>query len=370
MNLMQRFKTTTLIIYVLLLIGVYAQPGTATAQELIRQYQLVNSGNGYDIRQASVKVPEISAAQVLVRIHAVSLNRRDIALLQGNYPVGDANGLVPLSDGAGEVIGVGSEVTGLKPGDRVAGTFFTRWNDGKFSPAALASARGGAVDGVLSEMIVADEDSLVLIPPHLSYEEAATLPCAGVTAWNGLFKSGNLQPGEYVLLEGTGGVSIFGLQFAAAAGAKPIITSSSDDKLVKARSLGAFDTINYRTTPDWETRVMEITGQTGVQQVLEVGGVDTLPRAAASLAFGGHIALIGGLSGFGGNIPVMGLLARGASATGIYVGSREDFVNMNAFITEHRIRPVIDRVFEFDDAGAAIQYMIDSGFLGKIVIRI
>ena len=358
------------LIYMLGSMVVFISQATAAEQAMIHQYQMVRQGNGFELTRVEVAAPVINADQVLVRVRAVSLNRRDIAVLQGNYPVGDADRIVPLSDGAGEVAAVGSNVRNLKVGDRVAGTFFANWKDGKFSPAALASARGGGVDGMLSEMVVATEDNLVIIPEHLSFEEAATLPCAGVTAWNGLFKEGNLQAGDYVLLEGTGGVSIFGLLFAVAADAKPIITSSSDDKLVKARSLGAFGTVNYRTNPDWDSEVRAITGQAGVDHVLEVGGVDTLPKAVASLAFGGHIALIGGLSGFGGNIPAMGLLGRSGSATGIYVGSREDFVNMNAFISKHRIRPVIDRVFEFDETPAAIQYMIDEGFLGKIVIRI
>lgn len=338
--------------------------------DTMQQYQLVKKDGGYNLELKTVPVPSINADQVLVRIHAASLNRRDIFMLEGSYPGGDANGRVPLSDGAGEVIAVGKDVKEFKAGDRVAGTFFANWRDGKFSPAALASARGGEAGGMLSEMIVATEDSLVIIPDHLTYEEAATLPCAAVTAWNSLFKAADLQKGEYVLLEGTGGVSIFGLQFAAAAGARPIITSSSDAKLEKAEMLGAIATINYRKNSDWDKKVMEITGNAGVSHVLEVGGVDTLPKAVASLAFGGHIALIGGLSGFGGNLPVLGLMGRGASATGIYVGSKADFDAMNRFISEHKLKPVVDRVFSFDEAPAAIQYMVDSGFLGKIVIRV
>ena len=342
----------------------------AASADMMQQYQMSKKDTGYELQLATVPVPAIDAGQILVKVHAASLNRRDIFVLQGSYPAGDATGKAPLSDGAGEVIAVGKDVKQFKVGDRVAGTFFTQWRDGKFSPAALASARGGSVSGMLAEMIVATEDSLVRIPDHLTFEEASTLPCAGVTAWNALFKAADLQKDEYVLLEGTGGVSIFGLQFAAAAGAKPIITSSSDAKLEKARELGAIGTINYRTSPEWEKEVLALTNNVGVDHVLEVGGQGTLPKAVASIAFGGHIALIGGLSGFGGDLPALGLMGRGASASGIYVGSKADFEAMNAFIGNHKIKPVIDRVFPFAEAPAAFKYMEESGFLGKIVIKV
>src|SRR5690606_26651105 len=203
-----------------------------------------------------------------VRVHAVSLNRRDIMMLNGQYgPEGAAAGGIPLSDGAGEVIAVGEGVTRFEVGDRVAGIFFERWIEGDRSADSIASARGGSPGGMLSEVIVSDADSLVSIPEHLSYEEAATLPCAAVTAWVGLFKHGGLERDEFVLLEGTGGVSIFGLQFAAAAGARPIITSSSDDKLADTVRLGAFGTVNYRDNPNWQREVRELTGDAGVKHV-------------------------------------------------------------------------------------------------------
>ena len=354
--------------FLLALFSLYAS--LAIGADTMQQYQLVKKDSGYVLQLATVPVPAITAGQILVKVHAASLNRRDVFVLQGSYPGGDASGNVPLSDGAGEVIAVGKDVQAFKVGDRVAGTFFALWRDGKFSPAALASARGGSVSGMLAEMVVATEDSLVRIPDHLTYEEASTLPCAGVTAWNALFKAAHLQAGEYVLLEGTGGVSIFGLQFAVAAGAKPIITSSSDDKLAKTREFGAVGTINYKTKPDWEKEVMTLTNNVGVDHVLEVGGQDTIGKAAASIAFGGHIALIGGLSGFGGNLPALGLMGRGASASGIYVGSKADFEAMNVFIDKHKIKPVIDRVFPFAEAPAALKYMEESGFIGKIVIKV
>ena len=368
MNSSERISKQLLQTVFFTVLALYA--GFAATADMMQQYQLAKKDKGYQLQLATVPVPAITASQILVKVHAASLNRRDIFVLSGSYPGGDATGNVPLSDGAGEVIAVGKDVKQFKVGDRVVGTFFTQWKDGKFSPAAFASARGGSVSGMLAEQVVATEDSLVMIPAHLSYEEAASLPCAGVTAWNALFTAAKLQQGEYVLLEGTGGVSIFGLQFAAAAGAKPIITSSSDDKLNKARALGAVGTINYKTKPDWEKEVLSLTKNAGVDHILEVGGQDTLPKAIASIAFGGHIALIGGLSGFGGDLPALGLMGRGAAASGIYVGSRADFVAMNAFISKHKIKPAIDRVFPFTEAPAAFKYMEDSEFVGKIVIRV
>jgi NADPH:quinone reductase-like Zn-dependent oxidoreductase len=223
---------------------------------------------------------------------------------------------------------------------------------------------------MLSEIIVSDAESLVAIPEHLSFEEAATLPCAGVTAWVGLFKHGRLERDEYVLLEGTGGVSIFGLQLAAAAGARPIITSSSDEKLARAVELGAFGTVNYRTNADWQVEVRELTDGQGVDHVLEVGGEDTLPKAVQALAQGGHVALIGGLSGFASTVPLVALMQSSSSATGIYVGSRADFEALNAFLSDHEIYPLVDRVFNFEEAPAAFDLMENGSFFGKIVIRL
>jgi NADPH:quinone reductase-like Zn-dependent oxidoreductase len=223
---------------------------------------------------------------------------------------------------------------------------------------------------MLSEVIVAHQDSLVTIPEHLSFEEAATLPCAGVTAYRALFVEGQLKPNDFVLLEGTGGVSTFGLQFAAAAGARPIITSSSDEKLQQARKLGAFGTVNYRTNTEWQREVRKLTGNAGVDHVLEVGGRDTLPKALEALGNEGHIAIIGGLSGFASDVPVGRLMGIGASVTGIYVGSRADFEAMNRFISQHKIRPAIDRVFSFEDAPKAYDFMDNGSYFGKIVIKL
>jgi len=347
-----------------------AASASAQDADTIRQYQFEPGPGRYELVMKAVPRPVAGDNEVLVRVRATSLNRRDLNMLRRDYGDDPAYaGGIPLSDGAGEVIAVGKDVTRFEVGDRVAGTFFETWIDGAPSEQALLSDRGVNAGGMLSEIIVTHEDGLVSIPEHLSYEEAATLPCAGVTAWVGLFKRGRIEPGQYVLLEGTGGVSVFGLIFSGALGAKPIITSSRDDKLERAMAMGAVGTVNYRSNPDWHLRAREISGGHGVDQVLDVGGVDTLAKALDVLAYGGHIALIGGLSGYGSDVPTDSIMWINATVSGVYVGSREDFEAMNAFISEHEIRPLIDRVFEFEEAAAAYELMASGDFMGKIVIR-
>ena len=343
----------------------------AQEAETIRQYQFEPASSGYRIVMKEVPRPVAGVNEVLVRVRAASLNRRDLNMLRNDYDDDFSYaGGIPLSDGSGEVIAVGKDVKRFRVGDRAAGIFFEKWIDGVPNEEALLSDRGGNAGGMLSEVIVSHEGGLVSIPEHLSYEEAATLPCAAVTAWVGLFKRGRIEPGQYVLLEGTGGVSIFGLIFSSALGAKPIITSSRDDKLERAMEMGAIGTANYRSNPEWHLTVKEISGGHGVDQVLDVGGKDTLPRALEILAYGGHVALIGGLSGYGGDLPTNAIMWINATASGVYVGSREDFEAMNAFINEHKIRPLIDRVFELDEAPAAFEHMESGDFMGKIVIRL
>jgi NADPH:quinone reductase-like Zn-dependent oxidoreductase len=352
----------------LVLLCITAQPSRGAETE-IRRFELERAGEGYQLALRSTLKPVPAAGEVLVRIRAVSLNHRDLYVLQGMLP-GDAGGRVPVSDGAGEVIDVGPGVTRFKRGDRVATTFFENWNDGAPTVAGITSARGGDRAGVLAEMIKTHENGLVRIPDHLSYEEAATLPCAGVTAWNALFKHGHMKAGEFVLLEGTGGVSIFGLQLAAAAGAKPVITSSSDTKLERAKALGAVATINYKTLPDWDKEVLKATGGAGVSHVLEIGGKDTLPKALGSLGIGGHVALIGGLTGFDASLTTGQLSGRMGSMTAIYVGSRADFEALNTFVAQHKLKPVIDKTFSFEEAPAAFEYLRSGSHFGKVVIRL
>ena len=252
----------------------------------------------------------------------------------------------------------------------MVGAFFAEFYiDGRRLPEAMEHIRGGPGPGMLSEIVVGSEQGFVRVPDHLSYEEAATLPTAAVTAWVSLFKYGGLQPNDYVLLEGTGGVSSFGLLFSVAAGARPIITSSSDEKLARARELGAVGTLNYRSNPEWQEEVLTITGGAGVQHVIEVGGADTRDRALTALAVGGHMALVGSLSGSAGPIPTRGLSSRDIRITTFFVGSRADFEEMNRFIEGHQIRPIIDRVFEFEQAPEAFDFIQNGDFMGKVVIR-
>jgi len=347
----------------------------ATAQTAtIRQYQYAPRADGaaYEVVLKQVPRPSPKMHQVLVRIHATSINGGYDVDMRDRKPGGpaDLTGGIPFADGAGEVVELGAGVTRFRVGDRVVGIFMPRWIDGDRTGDGMQSSRGGNAGGMLSEFVVADEQGLVSFPKHLTYEEAATLPTSGVTAWVGLFKYGQVKAEEYVLLEGTGGVSTFGLVFAVAAGAKPIITSSSDAKLERARKLGAFGTVNYRTDPDWEKAVRTLTGGAGVKQVLEVGGRGTLEKALAALAFDGHVAMIGTLSGFAEQIPTGPLFQAGAHLTTVYVGSRADFEAMNAFIAKHKVHPVIDRVLEFEQAPAAFELMAHGDYMGKIVVRV
>ena len=344
-------------------------PATAAIPTTQKQYRLLRNGeNGpFQLEMVDAPVRAPGAGEVLVRVHAASLNRHDVFVLKGQMT--RLKSIVPLSDGAGEVVAVGAGAKRFHVGDHVASLFFQGWIGGR-PPNVAGTVLGSDLDGMLSQYVTVNEQNLVKLPASLSFEEGATLPCAGVTAWNGLVTTGHMQPGDYVLLEGTGGVSIFGLQFAVAAGAKPIITSSHDEKLVRAKTLGAIGTVNYKTTPDWEKNVRQLTGGEGVQEVLEVGGKDSLPHSLATLGRGGHIALIGGLGGFGGDIPATALMGAGITVSGIYVGSRENFEAMNAFIDKHHIKPLVDKVVDFKDAAKAFDLMEADDFMGKIVIKI
>ena len=322
------------------------------------------------LKRAERLAPEPGADEVMIRLRAASLNYRDLLMVQGKYNPRMALPRVPLSDGAGEVISVGAEVTVWKPGDRVVVPFMPGWLDGELSPAKSASALGGDVDGLLREFATVRADALLPLPPHLGFEQAATLPCAAVTAWNGLFVSGDLKPGQTLLLQGTGGVSLFGLQFGRMAGATSILISSSDAKLKRARAMGAHHTINYRTEPEWEKRVLEITEGRGVDLTLEVGGAGTLSKTLRATGCAGHVSLIGVLSGIGGDIQIGNILHKALTVRGIYVGSRAMFQAMNDAITKHRLEPVIDRVFSFDESPDAFRHLESAQHFGKIVIRI
>ncbi len=337
----------------------------------MRAYQLPKGGAGIEAL-AKVERPDPKPAhrQVLVKVSACSLNFRDLGIVRGTYRMPVRDNVVPLSDGAGEVVELGAGVTRVKVGDKVAGCFFQRWPGGEPPPDVQAGALGGSVDGMLSEYALLEEEGVVKIPAHLSLEEGACLPCAGVTVWHAMMEHAKLASGQTVLLQGTGGVSIFGLQLAHAAGAQVIITSSSDDKLTRAKKLGARHGINYKTTPDWEKAAMEFTGGRGVDHVVEVGGAGTLARSFAAIRVGGKISMIGGLSGPATELNPGLILGRRANVQGISVGSTQMFEAMNRAIAANAIKPVIDKVFGFDDVQAAYKHMASGAHFGKIVIRV
>jgi NADPH:quinone reductase-like Zn-dependent oxidoreductase len=338
----------------------------------MRAYQLAKGGAGIDaLIVVDRAVPKPLYRQVLVKVAACSLNYRDLGIVRGTYRMPVRDNLIPLSDGAGEVVEVGSGVTRVKVGDKVAGCFFQRWPAGEMNAHEVAvSALGGAIDGMLAEYVVLEEESVVKIPEHLSLEEGATLPCAGVTAWSAIVHHAKLIAGNTVLLQGTGGVSIFGLQLARAMGITAIITSSSDEKLTRAKALGAACGINYKTTPEWDKAAREFTGGRGVDLVLEVGGAATLTQSFGAIRVGGKISVIGGVSGGATALNPGLIFSKRANVQGIYVGSTEMFEAMNAAIAANKIKPAIDRVFGFDEVKAALNHMAAGAHFGKIVIRV
>jgi NADPH:quinone reductase-like Zn-dependent oxidoreductase len=340
-------------------------------EQTMRAYQILPGDHIDGLQCVNFPERELANGEVRVRVHAVSLNYRDLMVASGNYLVNVDNPIIPCSDGAGEVLAVGHGVTRLQVGDRVAGSFFPHWQNGRTSATKIRHALGGDIDGMLAEEVVLHEEALVKIPPQLSYIEASTMPCAGVTAWNAIFESSNaIKPGDTVLLLGTGGVSVLGLQIAKAAGLRTIITSSSDEKLQRARELGAHHTINYRTTPEWQEEVLRVTHGLGADVVLEVGGKGTVNRSVASCAMGGSVAIIGGVSGFGGEVNPATLLSSAKRMVGIFVGSRAMLEGVMRFVATTEIKPVVDRVFGFDEAKEAYRYMESGSHFGKVVIQV
>ncbi len=336
----------------------------------MRAYEIVAGSSTLEgLRRCERPDPKPLPTQILVRIQAASLNYRDLLIARGHYMGGAVSAsTVPLSDGTGEVIAVGSNVTRFRVGERVAGTFFRGWIDGRPPRGPLIALGAPPADGVLSELAVFDEQNAVAVPPHLSPAKAATLPCAAVTAWRSLIDIGRIAPGESVLLLGTGGVSIFALQFARLAGARVLITSSSDEKLARAKALGADGCVNYRTHPEWDREILRLTDGRGVDHVLDVGGSGTLARSIAAVAVGGQVAMIGVLTGVGAAGSPYGLLGKQASLNGVYVGSRGHFERMNAAIATQGVEPVVDREFGFDEAPAAYRHLESGAHVGKVVI--
>jgi NADPH:quinone reductase-like Zn-dependent oxidoreductase len=316
-------------------------------------------------------VPKPGPGEVLVRMQAFSLNYRDLRVVQGLYNPKMKLPMVPLSDGTGDVAEVGPGVTRFKSGDRVAGIFMQDWIEGEIDDRKWKSALGGGIQGVASEYCIFRESGLISVPNHLSPEEAATLPCAAVTAWNAMFESSSIKPGETVLALGTGGVSIFALQLARMAGARVIITSSRKEKLAKAMELGANDGINYVENPDWDKAVRELTGGIGVDHVIEVGGAGTLARSMKAVRTAGTISLIGVLThGSQSEVNPAPVLMRHLRVQGVYVGSRQMFENLLRAVNLNKLKPVVDRVFDFQETREALAYMESAGHLGKICLRV
>lgn len=314
------------------------------------------------------KSPDVGPGQVRVRVRAVSLNYRDLVIARNaknrKAPI------VPTSDGAGEVVAVGGEGSRLKVGDRVAANFFPTWQDGELSDDHHKKALGGGQDGMLAEEVVLPESAWVKIPEHYTFEEAATLPCAGVTAYNALFEAARLRAGDTVLVQGTGGVSIFALQLAKAAGARVVLTSSSADKRERAKGLGADHLIDYKQTPTWGEAARAFTGGRGVDIAVEVGGAGTFDQSAAALRYGGTMSLIGVLTGTKGDVNTYALIHKRLHVAGVYVGSVAAFEALNRALTAGRIKPIIDKVFGFDEARAAYEHLASGAHFGKVVIHI
>jgi NADPH:quinone reductase-like Zn-dependent oxidoreductase len=332
----------------------------------MKAYELAETKGIGSLRLTEREDPVPGPEEVVIEVKAASLNYRDLLVAKGAYP-NLRLPLVPLSDGAGVVHAVGDLVTRTKPGDRVAGIFNQQWIAGELPSHALAL--GGDRDGMLSRKVLLPQEGVVTFPDHLSFEEAATLPCAGVTAWNALMVLGGILPGETVLIQGTGGVALFALQFAKMAGARTLVTSSGDNKIERARALGADGIIDTRSKPDWEKEALRMTWGRGVDHIVDLGGADTLPRSLHAARPNGHIALIGVLSGGTATLPLFPVLSKQLRLQGVYVGSRESFERMNDAIAQARMRPVIDRTFSFEEAPEAYRYMESGQHAGKICIR-
>ena len=340
-----------------------------------RRIQLEKGLNGkYKWALGSKEIPEVGDDQVLVRVHAASMQNGDVDpddLLINVFGITqDISGQIGGSEAAGEVVRVGSAVKSFKPGQRVVNQFFVDYVDAPLTDDKLANSHGWTTDGVWGDYVVINETGLAPIPDYITYEEAATLPSAAITAWSATVGRGFVKKGDVVLVEGTGGVSIFAMQFALAQGAEVIITSSSDEKLKRALALGAKAGINYRSEPSWGAKVRELTGGRGADVVIDIGGASTMDQSILSVANEGTIALVGGLGGFDTPISSYTLISRGVSARGVMAGSRADFIRMCEFMTQHQIHPLIDGVYDFEDFQQVIDRLASGNFMGKLALKL
>ena len=335
----------------------------------MRAWQIVSGGGVDALSLAEVETPEPGPGEVRVRMRANSINYRDLTTIEDPVSRGLPFPTVPDSDGAGEVSAIGASVEGVAVGDRVTSCFFSDWEAGECSPTAMGSALGGARQGVLAEEVILPARGVIAMPEHMSFEQAACLPCAALTAWHALTQPRPVVAGDTVLLLGTGGVSVIAQQFCAVMGARTIVTSSSDEKLERMRALGAGETVNYRTHPDWEHEVLRLCPG-GVDRVVEVGGPGTLQKSIEAVRVGGTIGLIGILTGVAGQVSPTAIMRKSVTLRGIYVGPRAMFAEMNRAVSAHRLEPVIDQTFVFEDAPAAYHAMRAARHFGKLVIRI
>ncbi|OBZ07701.1 NAD(P)-dependent alcohol dehydrogenase [Bacillus sp. FJAT-26390] len=330
----------------------------------------IQDGFGLDhVRKAERSIPVPGTGEVLIKMRAASLNYRDLGVISGFYNPNLQLPLIPVSDGVGEVVGLGEQASRFKLGDRVSGIFTQSWLSGEPTQEGLASTLGNPLDGLLAEYAVLNEQGLVRVPAHLTDEEAASLACAGVTAWHAIVEEGKVKSGDTVLIQGTGGVSLFALQFAKLHGATVIVTSSSDDKLGRAKSLGADHGINYRSTPEWAQAVLELTHGRGADLIVDVGGAATLNQSLSALRLGGQISLVGILSGASvEGFNIIDAIQKKARLQAINVGSRAMFESMNRAIEQNKLRPVIDRIFPFEQSVDAFLHLAKGTHFGKVCI--
>jgi NADPH:quinone reductase-like Zn-dependent oxidoreductase len=336
----------------------------------MKAVRLVAAGHQTSLELRDEPVPNPGRHEVLVRVHAASLNSRDQAVLSGPYDAVTKKNGIPLSDGAGEVVAVGEDVTRVKVGDRVAANCSVHWIGGTFLPDYASGSVGFALDGMLAEHVLLHENAFVHLPTYMSYVEAASLPCAAVAAWSSLNLSTPLQPGQTVLTQGTGGVALFSLQIARMFGARVLAITSSDEKAEKLKALGAESVVNYNRFPDWEREILALTDGRGVDKVIDVAGEKTIVKSAASAKIRGEIVMAGAVSGLGGGLPIIDVLYRSLTIASATIGPRANFEALLKAMAMHEVRPVIDRVYSFAEYREAYRRIESAKHVGKVVIDV